>query len=320
VYRFRQWSVLVVVLLAGSPAWAGSLDEARVLQEQGRTEEALAAIESLLGSDASGDEKAAGLDLLGTIAVEKDLLTMAKQAWTQLSNEYPDYAENNDIGTKLLLVSALLKSQDSPEPPKAEDQPQPTPEPAAEPTAVVAPAPTAVSAPATESEPAEAAAPAPPALPKPEPDVAPAPVTTAAESSGVVLVAAKGRPYDAIIETNTRVVAFLREQGVDAVNATGGVPVVESSEMVLPFLLHKGKDEGAGSVLLVNADYVRMQKITTECYLPAGAELWKFKVSGGTGVKGRPYSATGITEALLERYLEKLGKKVGGPGLPVTLK
>jgi hypothetical protein len=320
VYRFRLWSVLVVVLFVGPPTWAASLDEARALQEQGRTEEALVAIESLLGSDASGDEKAEGLDLLGTIAVENGLLAMARQAWTQLSNEYPGYAENNAIGTKLLLVSALLKSQESTKAPKAVEKPQPTLEPVAEPTAVVAPAPTAVSAPATESEPAEAAAPAPPAAPKPEPAVAPATATTAAATSGRVMVAAKGRPYDAIVDTNERVVAFLREQGVDAVNATGGVPVVESSEMVLPFLLQKGKEEGVGSVLLVNADFVRMQKVVTQCYLPAGAELWKFKVAGGTGTKGRPYSATGITEALLERYLEKLGKKVGGPGLPVTLK
>ena len=42
------------------------------------------------------------------------------------------------------------------------------------------------------------------------------------------------------------------------------------------------------------------------------------KVSGGTGWKGRPYSKTGVTEALFERFMEKLEPKIGGPGLPVS--
>ena len=161
--------------------------------------------------------------------------------------------------------------------------------------------------------------PAPPAAPKPEPATVPEPAAETAQPSDLVLVAVKGRPYDAMVVTNDRIVEFLRQRGVDAVNATSGVPVVENSKMVLPYLLEKSQDEGAGSVLLVSADYVSVQRIATECYLPAGGELWKIKVSGGTGVKGRPYSATGITEALMERYLEKLEKQIGGPGLPVSL-
>jgi hypothetical protein len=84
-------------------------------------------------------------------------------------------------------------------------------------------------------------------------------------------------------------------------------------------LLQKGQQEDAASVLLLTADYVSMQKMMLDCYLSEGTKLWKFKVSGGTGWKGRPYSQTGVTEALAERFLEKLGKKVGEPGLPVTV-
>ena len=96
--------------------------------------------------------------------------------------------------------------------------------------------------------------------------------------------------------------------------------MVQESKMVLPFLLQKGQENGAGSVLVFNAEFARMQKIVMECYLPEGVSLWKLKVSGGTGVKGRGYSKTGINENLVERFLEKLAEKIGGPGLPVTLK
>jgi hypothetical protein len=323
VHRHRLRFLMVVVLLAAPPLWSATLEQVRQLHDQGKTEEALAGIESLLGSDAPEAHKAEALDLLGTISVEKGHFGMAKQAWTRLQEEYPSWADESDVGTKLLLVSALLKSEDSadttdPMPalaPPAEPAPEPTP---------TAEAPAPAPGPAERPEPVEPSAPTLP--PAPEPVAAPesvpevGPVVEGAETSGLVLIAVKGHPYDAMVETNSRIVEFLRQRGVDAANATSGVPVVEDSKMVLPYLLEKGQDDGAGSVLLVSADYMRMQKIVSECYLPAGAELWKLKVSGGTGVKGRPYSASGITEALIERYLEKLEKKIGGPGLPVTLK
>jgi tetratricopeptide (TPR) repeat protein len=283
-----------------------SVDEAKRLHQAGQTDQAISMIEQILASDEASTDTAGALDLLGTIAVDEGYLSMAQQAWSRLLDEYPDYAAGKDVDTRLRLVSALLMAQGSESP-------------TVETTAVEKPA---VEVPATKM-PAEAApaVPAPAPLPATGNDVksTPQPVAPAAEISGKVLVAGRGRPYDAVVETNRRIVEFLRERGVDAVSSTGDVPVVEGSDMVLPFLLRKGEDEGAGSVLLVTADYLRMQKIVTECYLPAGAELWTVKAKGGTGTKGRPYSATGVTEALLERFLDRLEKKVGGPGLPVTL-
>jgi len=293
----RMLLSLVLVLSLSSPGLSASLNQARQLHEKGKSEEALEAIDELLSSDATGDQKAAALDLRGSIAVDKGHFSLAKQAWTQLQDEYPDYAVDNDVRTKLLLVSALLKNGDDAAPPPS-----------------VSAAPSAAPAMAETAAPAEPPSPAPAAQPKAEPVPAPQP------PSGLVLVAVKGRPYDAMIATNERFVAFLREQGVDAESATSGVPVVEDSKMVLPSLLQKGKDESAGSILLVSANFAGMQKIVSECYSPEGATLWKVKTSGGTGTEGRPYSKTGITETLLERHFEKLGKKLGDTGLPVTLK
>ena len=299
--RYRLLSLIVLVLFANSPVWSASVDTARQLHDEGRSDEALATIESILSSDAAGDEKAAALDLLGTIAVDKGYFSMAKQAWTQLVDEYPDYAADNDVGTKLRLVSALLMAEKPEEPQEPE-------EPVAE--AVAPEAPTA--APEPETAPRAKAVPAAEAEPAPT-------VAAAKESSGLVFVAAKGKPHDAVTEASKRLVAYLRERGVDATSPTGGIPVVTDSKMVLPLLFQKGQQEGAGSVVLLTADFVTWQKMSLECFLPEGATLWKVKVSGGTGWKGRSYSQTGITEPLLQRFLEKLGKKIGGPGLPVTL-
>jgi hypothetical protein len=298
--------MLIVVALALSlPAWSASLEEAHQLHGEGRTEEALAAIESVLGSGAAGAEKAAALDLLGKIAVDEGQLAMAKQAWTRLVDEYPEYAETHDTATKLSLVSALLKTEAAP--PANEIEPR---ELAEEETIVSPVAPTRVErdAPAAEAPPATV-----PAAPSP---TAPA----AEESSGVVLVAARGKPHDAVREFSRRIVEFLREGGVNAESATGGIPVAEDSKLVLPMLLQKGQQDSAGSVVFVTADFASMQKVALDCYTPEGVKLWKMKVSGGTGWKGRPYSVSGITEELAERFLEKLQKKIGEPGLPITLK
>lgn len=311
-------SILIFIVFAWAvPAWSASLDEARRLHQEGSTAEALAAIENLLSSGADVADKAAALDLLGTIAVDEGQLAMAKQAWSRLTAEHPEYAASHDTATKLRLVSALLMAEGqpapAPEPPAPAEPASPTPvEPVAEPVAAPVPAPQpSVTAPApTPAIETGEAAPAAPSAP-----AAPAP-----QASDRVLIAAKGRPHDAVRTLSDRIVAYLRERGVDAESATGGIPVVEDSKMVLPLLLQKGQAENAGSVLLLSADFVSMQKVNLDCYVPAGAKLWKIKVSGGTGWKGRPYTKTGITEELAERFMEKLDNKIGGPGLPVSLR
>lgn len=302
--RTSRLIFLLITFALAVPAWSASLDDARQLHEDGMTAEALATIESVLSSGATDEVKAEALDLLGTIAVEEGHLAMAKQAWTRLVEEYPEYSKENDTETKLLLASALLKTEEKL--PVAEKAvPETATLEAEEPEAPAVQA-TPEAAPAASASTPSPAAPAPSAAPVPE-------------STGLVLVAARGKPSDSVRLLSERLVEHLREQGVDAASATGGIPVVEDSKMVLPMLLQKGQQDSAESVLLLTADFVSMQKVTIDCYAPAGAKLWKVKTSGGTGWKGRPYSKTGITEELAERFLEKLDQKVGGPGLPVTL-
>lgn len=319
--RYPLLFLVVATLAVSLPAWSASLEEARQFHDNGETEKALAAIEDVLSSGADETEKAEALDLLGTIAVDKGQLAMAKQAWSRLADEYPDYAGSHDTATKLSLVSALLQADEAPS--STDIVSEKAVEDEADVPAVVREVEPEVPAAEPVPEVAPAAAPARPA-PAPEASTPvtskPTPSDPAAEPSGAVLVAARGKPHDAVRELSDRIVEFLRAEGVDAQSATGGIPVVEDSKMVLPMLLQKGQQDSAGSVLLLSADFVSMQKVALDCYTPAGAKLWKVKVSGGTGWKGRPYSKSGITEELAERFLEKLVEKIGEPGLPVTLK
>jgi len=81
---------------------------------------------------------------------------------------------------------------------------------------------------------------------------------------------------------------------------------------------HRVEEEGANGLLLVTSNFDSLAKVVVECYTPEGALAWKKKVTGGTGWKGRPYSASGMNEALVKRALDKLDGQVGGPCLAVS--
>lgn len=332
--RYRFFVCLVALLASGSLARSASLEEARRLRSVGKVEAALAEIEKILDSDAVDADKAAALDLLGDIAVDGGYLSMAKQAWSRLIADYPDFVESTDAQMKLSLVTALLgadreEERESSRSEAVEPRATPVEEPARRPVKAPAVSSPAVDEPEMKTEkasvpPAPVVAVAEEAETQPQPEPSSIPVSSeppiaVASGSGPVLVAVQGKPHDAAQEASDRIIEFLRERGVDAVSATGGIPVVQKSDMVLPLLLQKGQEEEATSVLLLTAEFASMQKMTLECYLSEGAELWKLKVSGGTGTTGREWSKTGINYKLVERFEQKLEPRIGGPGLPIGL-
>ena len=114
------------------------------------------------------------------------------------------------------------------------------------------------------------------------------------------------------------VIEHLQSKGVSAESATKGVPVVEKSAQVLLALLHQLEEEGGHSLLLVTSDFESVGKVVVECYTREGDLAWKKRATGGTGWTGRPYSAAGMNEKLVERILDKLDGQVGDPCLPVA--
>lgn len=291
----RLTSLALVSLLTLSGAYAATLDSARDLYASGDVEAARSELAELLDSSDDDATRADALNLLGTIAVEQQEWDGAYEAWGTLLADYPDSDAAGEARTKLTLVTALMDAQG--QKPVAPPSPQP-PAPAATPEA-------APAAPSPPAAPAPTAAPAAPAAPAPEP-------------GDLVLVAGRGRPYDAVEDSTKRVLAWLLEQGVDAESATTGVAVVQDSDVVLAQLLEVVRARGAGSLLYLHARYNNAPEVVRySLYQPDGSVLWTTKVTGGTGFTGEPYTKSGIKEKLFERSLEKLAKKVGGPGLPV---
>jgi tetratricopeptide (TPR) repeat protein len=304
--------ITCIVLSLASTLGAASLEEAQRLESKGRRDAALEELDELLSSQGPADEMAGALDLLGTIAVDEGDLQLAYQSWNRLVSEYPDFAKPLGATTKLSLVSSLMKATgesplaqaDVSTGAKSVETPPVSPPAKTEVDEAPTSKPSATKAPITaKSEPAAETS----QRPNPPP------------SDGTVLVAFSGKPYDAAVEAGELVIAFLRDQGVNAVSATEGIPVVRDASALVPVMVQRARDDGASSALLVDADFPGRQKVSAECYSPDGAQFWKTKVVGGTGWTGRDYSKTGVNEELVERFTKKLSKMVGGPGLPVTL-
>ena len=303
--------VLVALFLAvAAVGLAASVEEARQLYQRGDQAAAKDVLLEILALESEGAVRAEALDLLGMVAVDAGDLELAASVWEKLINDYPDSPLAAEARTKLSLATDLSEVQaevaeaapvQAPAPPKVEatESPavKPVPEAAAEP---------AKAAPATPPEPAEAAE---PAAPSPEPQIG---------KSSVVLVAGRGKPHDGAQRAAEVITEYLQAKGVAAESATKGVPVVEESSLVIPALVRQVDQEGANSLLLVSCNFESLARVVAECYTPEGLLAWKKKVSGGTGWKGRPYSATGMNENLVNRMLDKLEGQVGDSCLPVS--
>jgi hypothetical protein len=290
--------ILSAVLLGLSVAGAleaASVEQAKKYIQNQDLAQAKQELAEVLASDTTDEEMASALDLMAAIAVEEWDYATAAQLWGRLVEEYPERAEELGAATKLKLAQALLGQQE------VERAPEPAEEVPAAPVAAV-PEPVAPSA---ESAPAEVAP-------------APAPETTqrevragrpvAQKVPGLVLVEGTVKPYDAAQHAVSELATYLIESGVQTELPTGGIPVVESASASMMRLLDA----------VEGVNFATVEKIVVEVYSPDGALLWKERVSGGTGHTGRPYSKTGVNKNLLERFLNKLAKRVGGPGLPVT--
>jgi hypothetical protein len=296
--RVKVLCLILVWSLTATVVWgAASAEEARRLYEVGRLAEAREELLEVMALETRPEVRAQALGLLALIALDEDDLELATEVWRKLIADYPDSPEAQEASSR------LAASGKAPQPAAPNKE---------------RPVPSKETPPEIETRPTEEA-PGPPSV---EPPPAPVPAlrgdAPAAQNPMLVLVAGRGKPYDGVQEASNRILEYLVSAGVRAETATRGIPVVEESTLVQPALLHALQDKGGTSLLLITANFVSIQKIILECYSPEGALIWKEKIQGGTGVTGRPYSKTGINQTLVERILEKLAKRVGGPGLPVA--
>jgi hypothetical protein len=298
-------SITILGLSMTGVLQAASVEQAKSYLQNREVAQAKQELAQVLASDAADQEMAAALDLMASIAVGERDYSTAADFWERLVADYPGRAEELGAATKLQLAQALL----------GQEGVETVPEPAEEvPAAAVATIPEPVE-PSREAT-AEKAAPVP------EPETAPREVraeqAAAPRVPGLVLVAGTGKPYDAAQHAVAELATYLIDSGVNTELPTGGIPVVENAATSHMRLLEAVEERGAESLVFMRVNFSTVEKIAVEVYSPDGTLLWKERVSGGTGHTGRPYSKTGVNANLLERFLGKLAKRLGGPGLPVT--
>jgi hypothetical protein len=300
-------SIGLLGLLTPGFVQAASVEQARSYIQNRDLAAAKQELELVVASDVGDQEMAAALDLLAAIAVEEFDYVRAADLWERLLTDYPERAEELGAATKLKLAQALIGQEERKMVPTPAEEVPPGP---------VAAVPEPVE-PSTEAEP-EKSAPLPPPAPTSPPEPVRAGELPPPRVPGLVLVAGTGKPYDAAQHAVAELATYLIESGVNTELPTGGIPVVETSGVALARLLDAVEDRGAESLAFMRANFATVEKIVVEVYSPDGALLWKERVSGGTGHTGRPYSKTGVNKNLMERFLSKLAKRVGGPGLPVS--
>jgi hypothetical protein len=302
--RSKTLALMLLCWAIAGTALAATLEEARRLYREGEDLAAREQLLEILALESDGMVRASALDLLAMMAVDRGDLELAAAVWEKLISDFPDSPEAEEARTKQSLATDLAELRS--------EQPR---------TATTVPG---VEAPSSEPSPRPEAAPR-------EADTAPPPVATEAAAtlataepaargaqSKLVLVAGRGTPHDGAQRAAEVVIGHLQSRGVSAESATKGVPVVERSDLVLPALLQHLQLQDGGSLLVVSSDFETLERIVVECYTPEGVLAWKKKVTGGTGWKGRPYSATGMNEKLVERMLDKLDEQVGGGCLPLS--
>jgi pyruvate/2-oxoglutarate dehydrogenase complex dihydrolipoamide acyltransferase (E2) component len=307
--RSKTLVILALCWVAAAPSQAASVEEARRLYQNGDELAARGVLIEILALETDGVVRAQALDLVGMIAVDEGDLDLAAAVWKKLISDFPDSPEATEAKTKLSLSTDLGEARAAvPEADRAaapveaeKTAPVPAPMPADKVADQVASQPTEEAEPTQEAEPAEPAAPAAPKQRAPQSDL--------------VLVAGRGKPHDGAQRAAEVIIEHLQSRGVAAESATKGVPVVEKSALVIPALLRQAEEEGASGLLLVTSNFESLAKVVVECYTPEGALAWKKKVTGGTGWQGRPYSASGMNEALVDRVLDKLDGQVGQPCL-----
>jgi pyruvate/2-oxoglutarate dehydrogenase complex dihydrolipoamide acyltransferase (E2) component len=310
--RSKTLVILALCWAAAALCQASSVEEARQLYQKGDELGAREVLNEILALETDEAVRAQALDLVGMIAVDKGDLDLAAAVWKKLISDFPGSPEAAAAETKLSLatdlseVRAAVPEVDRAAAPVEADKtaPVPAPMPADKVADPVASQAMEEAEPAQEAEPAEPAAPAAPKQRAPQSDL--------------VLVAGRGKPHDGAQRAADLVIKHLQSRGVSAESATKGVPVVEKSAQVLLALVRQLEEEGGHSLLLVTSDFESIGKVVVECYTREGDLAWKKKVTGGTGWTGRPYSAAGMNEKLVERILDKLDGQVGDSCLPAT--
>ena len=113
-YRKYFARVIVIALLAIAPATEASIEKAKLLYNALFLDDAKRELIDTISSDATDDEKAEALHLLGTIAVDEKRYDAALKTWTELIARYPSTTAAKEADGKLPLVRLLVEQSAEP--------------------------------------------------------------------------------------------------------------------------------------------------------------------------------------------------------------
>jgi hypothetical protein len=293
-YRTKALTLCLTLLaLIAGRLPATPIQEALALIDAGRLDEARAQLGAVVDGSGPVAERADALELLGDVEVWADDLGAARGIWRRVVEEFPGSAAASYSRTKLRLVAESLGAEER---------------------AVAAPQGADWVQGASEDSPAASpatAAPAPPATePEPQPSQAAytaAPAAVPGLQLGTLLLAGDGTPPEAIEPVLALVLDHLRTAGVVAEIPSQTLWWRREWKGAEPALL----DAAAGNgVLWLDFRFGHRELITAQCFDGRGEELWREKVSGGTGFSDhRPLDS--YNADLVERLLAKLDHRLG---------
>lgn len=131
-------------------------------------------------------------------------------------------------------------------------------------------------------------------------------------STGLVILAGRGKPLDEVQKAVSLLREFLLEHGVAVEGPSDEIVVLQAADASLAYLVREVRDRGAASLLYVNAAFGGRERIIVECYDGNGRLLWKEKTIGGTAMRDFKW----MNPKLVERIEEQLEPRIGGVGLP----
>ncbi len=117
---------ILIFIFFGFRAAIADMEKAQLLYDAQLYEDAKRELVMTATSDASSDEKAAALHLLGTIALDEERYDAAIKTWSDLIAKYPETQDAILVNEKIPLVQALSEKFKSVPAPVAETEPAPT--------------------------------------------------------------------------------------------------------------------------------------------------------------------------------------------------
>lgn len=110
----KKIAVALAIFLSCAPAFAQSLEKAKLLYSNKLYEDAKRELVTIAVGNGADEERAEALDLLGSIAIDEENYEAAIQNWTEAASKFSNTAAGKEAAAKLPLARKLAETQKAP--------------------------------------------------------------------------------------------------------------------------------------------------------------------------------------------------------------